>query len=67
MAMMSLMTDHPQAVGETYGQHFRFAIGFAGTLFLAAGAAAVHALLPFLFQHTASSLLRRLWQRIEKR
>jgi hypothetical protein len=65
--MMSLMTDHPRAVGETYGRHFRFAIGFAGTLFLAAGAAAVHAVLPFLFQHTASSMLRRLCQRIEQR
>jgi hypothetical protein len=67
MAMMSLMTAHPQAVGETYGQHFRFAIGFAGALSLAAGAAAIHAVLPFLFQHTASAMLRGLCQRIEKR
>jgi hypothetical protein len=67
MAFMSLMTEHPQSVGETYGQHFRFAIGFAGWLCLAAGAAAIHAVLPFAFQHTASSILRRLCARIERR
>lgn len=67
MALMSLMTEHPRSVGESYGQHFRFAIGFAGSLFLAAGAAAVHAVLPFLFQKTASSMLLRLCRRIEQR
>lgn len=67
MALMSLMTEHPQSVGETYGQHFRFAIGFAGWLFLAAGAAAVHAVLPFAFQSTASSILRRLCDRMDRR
>jgi hypothetical protein len=67
MAFMSLMTEHPQSVGETYGQHFRFAMGFAGWLSLAAGAAAIHAVLPFAFQHTASSILRRLCARIERR
>lgn len=67
MAFLALMTQHPQSVGETYGQHFRFAIGFAGWLFLAAGAAAIHALLPFTFQHTASGILRRLCKKIEQR
>lgn len=67
MAMIDLMTAHPRSVGESYGQHLRFALGFAGTLFLAAGAAAVHALLPFLFQKTAGNMVRRLCQRIETR
>jgi len=67
MAFLSVMTQHPQSVGETYGQHLRFALGFAGTLVLAAVAAAVHAVLPFLFQHTASDLLRKLCRKIDTR
>jgi hypothetical protein len=67
MALLSLMTEHPQSVGESYGQHLRFAMGFAGWLFLAAGAAAIHAVLPFLFQHTASTILRRLCDRVARR
>jgi hypothetical protein len=42
-------------------------MGFAGWLFLAAGAAAIHAVLPFLFQHTASTILRRLCDRVARR
>ncbi len=67
MALLNLMIEHPQSVGESYRQHFRFAIGFAGWLFLAAGAAAVHAVLPFAFQRTASSILRRLCARMDRR
>jgi hypothetical protein len=67
LALLSLMTEHPQSVGESYGQHLRFAMGFAGWLFLAAGAAAVHAVLPFLFKQTASTILRRLCDRVARR
>ena len=67
MAFLSLMTEHPRTVGETYGQHFRFAISFAGWLALAAGAAAIHAVLPFTFKSTASSILRRLCDRMDHR
>ena len=47
-------TEHPASVGETYGEHFRVAVGFAGSLAVAAGAAAVHALVPSLCTRTAS-------------
>jgi hypothetical protein len=47
-------TDHPAVVGETYGEHLRVAAGFAGSLALAAGAAAVHAVIPSMFERTAS-------------
>jgi len=67
MALLTLMTEHPRSVGETYGQHLRFAAGFGGWLLLAAGAAIVHAVLPFAFQRTASGILCRLHQRIERR
>lgn len=62
-----LFNDHPASVDETYGQHMRFAIGFAGSLFAAAGAAFVHAFLPFLFEKTASAKVAELYQRTRKR
>ncbi|WP_334192073.1 DUF6356 family protein [Pararhodobacter sp.] len=62
-----LFLDHPASVDETYLEHARFAGSFAVWLVLAGLAAAVHAVLPFAFEHTASGILRRLHQRIESR
>lgn len=65
--LLTAFTAHPASVDETYGEHFRFALGFAGTLFLAAGAALIHALLPFLFEKTASRIVARLYARTHNR
>ena len=62
-----LMTAHPASVDESYGEHFLFALRFSGTLMLAAGAALVHAVLPFLFEKTASQIVARLYQRTHNR
>ena len=62
-----LFLEHPASVDESYGEHMLFAGRFAGWLFLAACAAAVHAVLPFLFEKTASQIIRRLYARIENR
>ncbi|WP_348524089.1 DUF6356 family protein [Phaeobacter sp. J2-8] len=43
---VAFFTAHPASVNESYGQHLRFALRFSGLLFLAAGAALVHAILP---------------------
>ncbi len=59
--------DHPASVDETYLEHARFAAGFSGTLFAAALAAAVHAILPFMFENTASRLVGRLYARTHNR
>ena len=48
-SISKMFTDHPHAVGESYGEHFGVAMSYAGKLFLASCAAFVHALLPFLF------------------
>ncbi|MEL7467599.1 MAG: DUF6356 family protein [Pseudomonadota bacterium] len=64
---LSAFTAHPASVDETYGEHFRFALGFAGTLFLAAGAALIHAILPFCFEKTASRIIARLYARTHNR
>jgi hypothetical protein len=59
-----LLTEHPATVGETYGEHFVQASSFAGHLFLAACACAVHAILPFLFLKTGSRKIEMLHSRM---
>jgi hypothetical protein len=55
MEIRQHFTEHPASVGETYGEHFRVAGGFAGSLAVAAVAAAVHAVVPSWCTKTASS------------
>jgi len=62
-----LFTDHPASVDETYFGHMAFAGWFAGKLFMAAGAALIHALLPFLFESTASGIICELYERTHNR
>lgn len=57
MRLPRQLTDHPSSVGETYGEHFRVAARFARCLAAAAGAAAVHAVVPSLCTTTASDRL----------
>ncbi|WGH77540.1 DUF6356 family protein [Jannaschia ovalis] len=56
--------DHPASVDESYFGHMRFALGFAGALLLAGGAALVHAFVPPLFETTASRIVKRLHARL---
>ncbi len=62
-----LFTDHPASVDETYFGHMAFAAWFAGKLFMAGFAALVHAFLPFLFETTASGIIRELYERTHSR
>ncbi|WP_420961244.1 DUF6356 family protein [Brucella sp. IR073] len=62
-----LFTDHPASVDETYFEHMAFATSFSMQLFAAAFAAMIHAFLPFLFETTASGIVRRLYERIHNR
>ena len=66
-SMKSLFLSHPQAVDETYFEHLAFASRFSATLLLAAGAALVHAVLPFMFEKTASRMVARLYERTHNR
>jgi hypothetical protein len=67
MSLKRLFTDHPEAVGESYGEHMGVALSFAGPLLLAGLAALVHAFLPFLFTTTASATVKRLHARMMSR
>jgi uncharacterized protein DUF6356 len=62
-----LFLSHPQTVDETYGEHFTFALGFALRLLGAGLAALVHAIIPCLFETTASRMIREMHARIASR
>lgn len=62
-----LFLDHPASVDESYGEHARFAFGFSLKLFAAAGAALVHALIPCLFEKTASRIVADLYAKTHTR
>ena len=65
--LITLFTAHPAAVEESFGEHFLFALKFSLLLFAAAGAAMVHAVLPFLFEKTASKIVAKLYARTHNR
>ncbi|MGL4727520.1 MAG: DUF6356 family protein [Bosea sp. (in: a-proteobacteria)] len=70
MAQSSLrdaFTAHPAAVGESYWQHFGVALKYAGWLFAASFCALVHALLPFMFEKTASGMIRAMVADMDRR
>jgi len=46
--------EHPASVDETYFEHFCFALKFSSRLLGASFAAMIHALIPALFETTAS-------------
>lgn len=58
--IVELFTRHPASVGESYLEHMEVAGSFSGRLFLASLACLVHALLPFLFERTASRIVQGL-------
>ena len=60
-ATKKLFLTHPQSVDESYLEHMAFAGRFSGKLFLAAGAALVHAVLPFMFEKTASGMIAEMY------
>ena len=62
-----LFTHHPASIDETYLGHLAFAAWFASRLFAAGFAALIHAFLPFLFETTASRIVRELAERTQNR
>ena len=66
-SLKSAFTAHPGSVNETYVQHLVFASRFALRLFAAGGAALIHAILPFMFEKTASNLIRQMHHDIVSR
>jgi hypothetical protein len=59
-----LFTDHPAAVGETYGEHLVQASSFGTRMILAGLACLIHGLFPFLFVRTGSAAISSLHTRM---
>ena len=62
-----LIMDHPRSVGESYFEHLLFAGGFALRLLGAGLAALVHALIPCLFEKTASNMIAKMYAKTSNR
>lgn len=62
-----IFVEHPQSVDETYGEHMLFAGRFAVRLLAAGGAALVHAVIPCLFEKTASRMISEMHDRLTTR
>ncbi len=60
MGMQKLFTEHPESVGETYGEHLVHASYFGSRMILAGLACMLHALLPFLCVRTGSQTIEEL-------
>ena len=59
---MPFLTNHLRTVNESYFQHCKHALRFAFTLLLAGIVCLVHALLPFLFEKTGSTIIKGLYR-----
>jgi len=62
-----LFLDHPRAVGESYGAHFRAAAGVSARLFVASLKCLVHALIPALCKTDGSDAIIGLHREIAPR
>ncbi|MEM6304490.1 MAG: DUF6356 family protein [Pseudomonadota bacterium] len=62
-----IFLDHPASVDESFFQHMTFAARFSALLFAAAFAALVHAVIPCLFEKTASRIVAKLYAHTHNR
>ena len=65
MDMHKLFTEHPESVGETYGEHMVRATSFGGRMVVAGLACMLHAWLPFIFVRTGSLAINELHARMQ--
>jgi hypothetical protein len=65
--MNNFFTSHPHKVGETYFQHFRFAFAFGFKMLIGGLACIMHAIFPFLFQKTGSTIMLKMTQHFVER
>src|SRR5438128_12683083 len=64
IAMKRFFTEHPATVGETYGEHFAFAISVGGRMVGGGLACMLHAVLPEFCKTTGSRTIRELALRL---
>jgi hypothetical protein len=62
--LRTMFIDHPESVGESYGEHFMVAMGFGLTMVGAGLACIVHAVVPGAFVRTGSAAVTGLYERM---
>ena len=62
-----LFIDHPNEVGESYGEHLAIAAGFGISMVAGGLACIVHSIVPALCEKTASGIVRDLYNRMDAR
>ncbi len=62
--LYNIFFKHPNDVGETYTRHFATALEFGCTMIAAGIACVVHAIVPSVFEHTASNTVTALHARM---
>jgi hypothetical protein len=65
--MKNIFTKHPHEIGESYFKHMLVAAICGSNLIMAGCACFIHALLPFVFQKTASNVLFEMVENFIKR
>ena len=60
MRLIKLFNEHPRSVGMSYIGHLFRALGFAALLSYACLVCVIHAVFPFIFEHTASNIVSLL-------
>jgi len=64
---MTIFTEHPQSIGETYTGHAKQACRFSMLLLTASMACLARAIFPFWFQQSGSRMVRKLHSEMESR
>ena len=67
MRISEKITDHPASVGQTYFEHFKFAVKVSTSLLKAFSACLIHAIYPPVHKNTASATIAELHNRIAQR
>lgn len=64
--MSNIFTKHPEEVGETYWEHFGYAIRFSFHLLAGGVCCFFHAIFPFIFKDSATNFLIKIIKRMKK-
>lgn len=62
-----IFIDHPRSVGESYTEHASTAGRFGVAMVTGGLACIVHAVLPSVFERTASNTVKRLYEQMKAR
>ena len=65
--MNNPFTRHPHSIGETYLEHMKIALSTSIKIQLVVLTIVVHAILPFLFEHTGSDELNKINKELQGR